>query len=332
MDSFDVCARLLLAALFFTAALGKLLDRGGALRTLSEFAVPGRLTGVAVFALPAAELLVTIALILAPSARSGAIAGLLLLAAFLIAMIAALSRGHHPDCHCFGAFHSEPVAGATIARNGVLLGIAAAVASRSSHPAIDQWFSQRTGPHVAIVVAVAAGMLSAAYVISLRGKTQKPDAGAGSSDRTSLRVGTQAPRFTAEAIDRGAISLRSLLSPARPVVLVFVQPGCGSCRAMMSDFARWQASLARDLRIVIVSSGDREENRELAQQQHLSDLLLQRNAEVASQYAVNANPAAVVVSSDGTLATTPAIGAAAVEALIRLTLEKQDRTRNTTRA
>jgi hypothetical protein len=64
--------------------------------------VPQSLAGSLGVALPAAELAVAVALIVGPSAWFGALAAVVLLLVFVVAIAAALARGSSADCHCFG--------------------------------------------------------------------------------------------------------------------------------------------------------------------------------------------------------------------------------------
>jgi uncharacterized membrane protein YphA (DoxX/SURF4 family) len=55
MSTGVLVVRLLLAAVFLLAGVGKLLDRLGAERAMGEFGAPEQLTSVAAIALPLAE-------------------------------------------------------------------------------------------------------------------------------------------------------------------------------------------------------------------------------------------------------------------------------------
>ncbi len=74
MDSVLLAARLLLAAIFLVAAIGKLLDLRGSRASLVGFGVPERAAAFFGTALPCAELPVAIALIRRPTAPHGAVA------------------------------------------------------------------------------------------------------------------------------------------------------------------------------------------------------------------------------------------------------------------
>jgi uncharacterized membrane protein YphA (DoxX/SURF4 family) len=72
MDSVVLAARLLLAAVFVVAAVGKFMDLPGSRRSLVGFGVPEGLSNALGTVLPVAELAVAIALIPRPSAQWGA--------------------------------------------------------------------------------------------------------------------------------------------------------------------------------------------------------------------------------------------------------------------
>ena len=83
MDSLALVVQVLLAAVFATAGVGKLLDLPGSRRALADFGVPERAAPIAALLLPLAELATAVALVLHPSARWGAVGALVLLLAFI---------------------------------------------------------------------------------------------------------------------------------------------------------------------------------------------------------------------------------------------------------
>jgi hypothetical protein len=121
-------ARIVLACVFFLAAVSKLADLAGSRRAAAAFGVPDRFAGVVGVGLPLCELAVAVALVPAGSARFGALGALVLVAGFLVVISSALVRGETPDCHCFGQVHSAPVGWRTLARNAGLLAVAGFVA------------------------------------------------------------------------------------------------------------------------------------------------------------------------------------------------------------
>src|SRR3954469_10614583 len=120
MDAALLAVRLLLAAVFVVAAVGKLADRPEFVRALRGFRLGDRPARIAAVALPVAELATAAALLVQPLAIWGAAAALVLLVAFTGAIVNALARGDAPDCGCLGALHSAPVGRRQVVRNAAL--------------------------------------------------------------------------------------------------------------------------------------------------------------------------------------------------------------------
>src|SRR5919198_3387171 len=125
MGWFVLAERLVLAVVFGTAGIAKLLDLEGSRQALADFRVPRRWLRAGAIVLPALELATAVALVPTGSARWGAVAAAVLLVAFIGGIAMALVRGEEPDCHCFGQIHSAPAGRATLARNAVLAVLAA---------------------------------------------------------------------------------------------------------------------------------------------------------------------------------------------------------------
>ncbi|MCA1682722.1 MAG: peroxiredoxin family protein [Actinobacteria bacterium] len=325
MDAFVLGARVLLAAVFATAGAAKLLDRAGSRKALMDFGVPARAAPILAMLLPLAELGSAAALLLRPSARWGALAALVLLVAFIAGIVRALSRGQTPDCHCFGQLHSAPAGRGTLARNALLALLAALVALRGPGPTIDGWVAARTAAElVAVGASVAAALLAAvALRLWLDNRRLRRDSARGHSHAVSpLPVGAPAPGFSLLDLHGQKVTLESLLARGCPLALVFISPTCGPCQTLLPDLGRWQTVLANDLTVAVVSGGSSEENRPAAEEHGVSQVLLQQKWEVMEAYGVEATPAAVIVSADGTVASAPAEGAFTIEPLVRLTLRR----------
>src|SRR4051812_17021942 len=166
MDTVELVLRVVLAVVFATAGVGKLLDLDGSRRAVADFGVPERAAPIVGLLLPIAEFSVAILLIFEPTAQVGAILGALLLAAFMLGIWNALRKGQQPDCHCFGQIHSAPAGRSTLIRNGVLLAAALVVAIGGSGPPNHGWGSGRGGGELA---AGGAGALRIAALGSARG-------------------------------------------------------------------------------------------------------------------------------------------------------------------
>jgi len=329
MDFFVVGAQLLLAAVFVTAGVAKLLDQPGSRSALEGFGVPQPLVPAAGLLLPLVELATAVALVVHPTARWAALVALLLLLAFISAIAAAMARGQAPDCHCFGQLHSAPAGRGTLIRNAALAALAAIVVVHGQAPPIDDWVAARTA---AELVAFGMGALALALAdlcvrlwLDNRGLRSALD---GERETTALfppglPAGADAPRFELPAANGATLSLEKLLARGRPVALVFVSPGCGPCATLLPEISRWQAALAAELTIGVVSSGRLEDNRRMAEKYGLTDVVVEENAEVLNSYRLSGTPAAVVVTQDGLVANVPGNGLLEIEPLIRLTLRQE---------
>lgn len=127
--------RLVLAAIFAFAALPKLLDPIAFARDIDNYRmVPDALIGPLALLLPAAELVIALALVTGVQARGAAIVSALLLFGFAGGMIQAIVRGINLDCGCFGQFAEAQVSWWSVARNTALIGASLCVASGPDMP------------------------------------------------------------------------------------------------------------------------------------------------------------------------------------------------------
>ena len=109
------------------------------------------------------------------------------------------------------------------------------------------------------------------------------------------------------------VSLGDLVSQGRPAALLFTDPGCAPCGALLPEVSSWQAS---GRLLAVVGVGAAELNRATAAEHGLSHVLLQEAREVADAYGVAGTPAAVVVDGDGRVAQPVVYGAEAVRDVI----------------
>jgi len=131
-----------------------------------------------------------------------------------------------------------------------------------------------------------------------------------------LPVGTPAPEFSLEGVRGETLTLDALRAAGKPVLLMFMDPKCGPCNALLPEVGRWQREHAAALTVAVVSRGDAEANRAKANEHHIAPLLLQHQDEVSDLYKANATPSAVLVRTDGTIGSPLAAGSDAIEALI----------------
>jgi peroxiredoxin len=102
-------------------------------------------------------------------------------------------------------------------------------------------------------------------------------------------------------------------------MLVFSDPGCGPCTALLPEVARWQRDYPSKLAIAVISRGTPEVNRAKSTEHGLTHVLLQQDREVAEAYKAHGTPSAVLIRSDGTIGSGLAAGAEAIRELVART-------------
>ena len=120
--------RFVLAGVFVVSGIAKLLDRQGVRRAIVEFGAPAGMATPLGWLLVCSEFAVAALLLFGPLAWVGSLVAIALLLGFSGAVALNLARGSQPDCHCFGRLSAGPVGWSTVARNGLLVTLAAFVA------------------------------------------------------------------------------------------------------------------------------------------------------------------------------------------------------------
>lgn len=336
MSMVVLLARVLLAAVFAVAGLAKLADRSGSRQAVIAFGVPTALASPLGILLPLAELAVVVALLLPRSAWGGAIGALALLLLFIAGIGYNLARGRRPDCHCFGQLHSAPAGWSTLIRNLLLAAIAGVVVSfgrANPGPGPLDWLAglaiiQRLellfGAVMLILLAVIGWVLL--QVLQQQGRllvriealeAQLAAHGLGQqADTAGLSLGSNAPAFTLPGLNGERFTLEALRAAGKPVVLLFSDPGCGPCTALLPEIARWQREYAKRVTLALISRGDQESNRNKASEHGITTILLQQDREVAEAYQVHGTPTAVLIRPDGTVGSALAAGPDSIRALV----------------
>src|SRR5215208_75573 len=337
-------ARLLLAGIFAVAGMAKLADREGSRRAVVDFGLPSALAAPLGLLLPLAELAVTASLLPASTAWWGALGALALLSLFVVGITYNLARGRTPDCHCFGQLHSAPAGRKTLARNGVLAAVAGFVLWEGYEgrvgPSAVAWLGGLSAAQLlgflggVLVVVLLAGQwwflvhflgqngrllvrLEALEASLAAGGTVAPsENGTPVHQAEGLPVGSTAPDLRLSGLHGETLTLEALRAQSRPVMLIFTDPGCGPCNALLPEVGRWQVEHAQKLTLALVSRGGPEENKTKAQEHGLTNVLLQEDWEVSESYEVRGTPGAVLVSPDGKVASPVAGGAEGIRGLL----------------
>jgi peroxiredoxin/uncharacterized membrane protein YphA (DoxX/SURF4 family) len=317
--------RLVLAAVFAVAALGKFADRDASREALERFGVPLRLVGPMSLGLPVGELVVAAGLVVVATAAWAALAAAALLIAFCVAIVRLLARGEAPDCHCFGTLSSAPVGRWTLARNLVLFGLAAFVA-------VAGWnHAGESVPRLADELGAVAIVLGAAMILHgtfswqlfrqngrLLDRIEALEASAGErageASSPVLTRGMPAPSFALPDLDGRVVTLEDLLAEGSGALLFFTDPRCGHCDPLLPVLAARRDGPP----VAVISRGSVEANRANAGVHGLTPILLQDDFEVAGAYRAHGMPGAVLVDQAGRIASGVAAGADEVLAVLRI--------------
>lgn len=344
MDTALLFARLLLALVFAVAGTAKLVDRAGSQQALAGFGVPPRLAGPFAWLLPLAELLVAAALIPLALAWWSAVAAMALLLLFMAMISLNLARGRTPDCHCFGQLHSTPAGKSTLVRNGVLVALAGFVIWQGwDRPGLSilSWLVGLTLTQIAVFIVgigvlgllVAEGwlllhlfqqngrLLTRLDALEAQLSMARPvDAHSLPPPSPGLSVGVPAPAFHLLDLNSEVLTLETLRSAGKPIVLIFVDSACDQCVALLPEIARWQHDFANRLTIALIVCGAFQGSHAKSFEEGLTHVLLQNDLEVAKAYGITGTPSGVIVHPDGMIASSLAAGADPIRMLVAHTL------------
>ena len=143
-----------------------------------------------------------------------------------------------------------------------------------------------------------------------------PTPAANTAMGIGLAVGTPAPEFELPGINGVKRSSQSLRKQGADVLLVFLSPFCKPCDSVPSSLVRWARDVGRLPNIVLISRGTAQDNLPKLKEFGTSQVLLQRNSEVAEMYDCVATPAAVLVGADGRIRSELAQGGPAIRKLL----------------
>ena len=117
--------------------------------------------------------------------------------------------------------------------------------------------------------------------------------------RSGLRVGRKAPHFTLPTISNGDIELDHFV--AHKLLLVFMQPGCGSCHHIVPDLNHLQES--GEVQVLVVHNGDAEPVKEwIEKHRPRFPVALQERYSLSNRYEVFATPFAFLIDERGAIA------------------------------
>ena len=342
MEVILLLLRLCLVGVFGVAGFAKFFDPEGSGKAFTEFGVPKVFARPLVYLLPAAEILIAVALLFVDVSWFGAIGAVALLSIFSGGMLYQMAKGNAPDCHCFGQLHSEPVGVSSVLRNVALLALAIflAVQGRTSQGLslanTDQDVMQ-------FVMGIAVVALLGAVVFFLKrisdqqtqimrrielmelvsrdgDAVEREDVG---HPHEGLPIGAQFPDFALPDLAGKPVSLDMLLADGKPALFMFISPTCNPCKALLPEFKEWQAQLSERVNFIFVSGGTAEANIEKFGSDSGMKILLQQEREVAESVRAKWTPTAIMMDGEGRISSHAAAGDTAIRTLIEQ-IKKED--------
>jgi peroxiredoxin/uncharacterized membrane protein YphA (DoxX/SURF4 family) len=123
--------------------------------------------------------------------------------------------------------------------------------------------------------------------------------------------GEMAPAFILQDLDGRKVGLSDLRGSG--ILLVFFNPSCGFCRKMQGSLKAWEVKIvSSERRLVIIAQGDA---REMAALEFNSKVLMDYDGRVTRSFGISGTPMALLLDSEGRVASEVAAGA---DALFRL--------------
>ena len=320
MHLITVLLRIALSAVFGVAGVTKLIDPRGTREAVKNFGAPEPLAPVLAIILPIVELTIAAGLLFTSTSRVGALAALLVLLLFVVAISVNLARGRTHDCHCFGQLYSRPLSWPTLVRN-IIFALGAVFVlwqldTSASSSILDTLAHLSSYEWLVLLGAVAVVIAVLAY----SQKRQKRLANEMPTAPVGLPLNSVAPPFELTAYAGGTISLTQLLAYGKPLLLIFTNPTCGPCVVLFEEVKEWQHSHREQLTIALISFGSIKENFVNVARNGLGQVLLQQKREVAEKYGASLTPTAVVINTDGRIASPLAAGADDIRALLTTVL------------
>lgn len=315
--------RLMLSVVFGVAGVTKLLDQPGTREAMTNFGAPKSVSPFLAVVLPIVELAIALGLLFGATAWWLAWAALAILAIFVLAIGVNLALGRTHECHCFGQIYSRPLGWPTMARNlvfalGAVLVLWNVAASQAEIVSTIRSSTDRLSNGQALLLILGAAIVVFALVYLGR---RKPAADHVHNEPAGLPLDSEAPEFDLPAYDGGRRSLSQLLNLGKPVLLIFTNPRCGPCINLFKEIKDWQTAHDDQLTITLVSIGTIKDNFVNVARNRLGQVLLQKKSEVAQLYGARATPTAVVVSTNGRIASRVAGGAEEIRALLKSFVE-----------
>ncbi len=290
--------RLTLAAVFLLAAGRKVAQRRHGTVLLERFALP-RSLAPAIAALPAVEAGAAVLLLAGRTARLGGSACAALLVLFSVLLLRNRASGRHRPCGCFGERGESLADRRPLWRNAALLAAALVVALGHPETALSAE-AVRLGTWRAAALLVMVLAVIAAITSPLTRFHRRRRSGARSMALTTL--------------GGEATTLGRLLNEDGPTLLLFLAPGCGACRSLLTLLSGGQVSPGAPPLIVAAPPAAAADDELMGALAGVS-AIVSDDGHLAKRFGVTGTPTAVELDPAGR-SLRAVVGAAEVSALL----------------
>ena len=337
MEELLLLIRIFLFVVFAIAGIGKFLDLKGSEKAVRDFGVPDALAKIFAVALPAVEIVFAGCLLFVETSWFGAVGAFVLLLVFIGGMTYQMAKGNAPDCHCFGAIHSEPVSKRSLIRNAVFAILALFLVLQGRENQGTSFADLKNEMAIQLFIGLSVVGLLAAVVFYLKKISEQQNqimrrievleltAAEGGkavereevTDPTEgLPIGAPAPDLALPDLNGKIVEFEHLLAKRKPLLLFFVSPTCNPCGALLPEIENWQKDLKGKVEFVFISNGKAKQNAEKFGGTTFKQILLQKDREVSQLFGAQWTPTAVLINADGAIASALAAGDAAIRELI----------------
>ena len=331
----SVLISLLVALVFVVAGLAKIASPSATAQNLVGFGVPKEVAKPAGLALGCTECVLGVLLPWPGFAAWPALGAMTLIAVLSAGVGYQLARGRTPACHCFGQVHERPISPWTLVRNLALL--AATLCIALSPPRRDFTFQTAfsdlsASSALAIVLAlvltaaIAAQSSIIVHLVRQQGRMlQRLDAlervhgvpRAASSNSQFRQRGEPAPTFALPDATGLPVGLEGLCRSGLPLLLVFLEPGCGPCTRLLPRLAEHARDLHGRLQLAVISSVRFYAASAASILPPTVHVLADTTRATMKAYGVTGTPTAVLIEANGTMSGTVLVGSENISHYLR---------------
>jgi len=173
--------------------------------------------------------------------------------------------------------------------------------------------ARQHGRFLVRVEALEAKLGSAAGGYPAKGAIRRPEAG--------LPIGSPALAFNLPGLHGETVPLNALRVAGRRVLLLFTDPDCGPCDALLPVIGALQRDHSSKVLTSVIGRGSTEVNLVKSTEHGLYNVLIDEDGSVGRAYQVTEIPTAVIVNPDGTIGSLLAEGAEAVREMANQIIE-----------